>query len=46
VNIIRIPEHIPQVLALVDSGATSSFIDQTFIAQHIPVVNPYSGRGY
>jgi len=34
VGIIRIPEDIPQVLALVDSGATSSFIDQTFIAQH------------
>ncbi len=39
VDIIRIPEDIPQVLALVDSGATSSFIDQTFVAQHnIPVV--------
>jgi hypothetical protein len=39
VDIIRIPEDIPQVSALVDSGATSSFIDQTFIAQHnIPVV--------
>ncbi|CAM6007917.1 unnamed protein product [Sphagnum balticum] len=31
VDIIRIPEDIPQVLALVDSGATSSFIDQTFV---------------
>jgi hypothetical protein len=39
VDIIRIPENIPQVPALVDSGATSSFIDQTFVAQHnIPVV--------
>jgi hypothetical protein len=39
VDIIRIPEEIPQVLALVDSGATSSFIHQTFVAQHnIPVV--------
>jgi len=39
VDIIRIPEEIPQVSALVDSGATSSFIDQTFVAQHnIPVV--------
>ncbi len=38
-DIIRIPEEIPQVSALVDSGATSSFIDQTFVAQHnIPVV--------
>ncbi len=34
VDIVRIPEEIPQVLALVDSGATSSFIDQTFVAQH------------
>jgi hypothetical protein len=34
VDIIRIPEDIPQVLALVDSGATSSFIDQTFVTQH------------
>jgi hypothetical protein len=34
VDIIRIPEDIPQVSALVDSGATSSFIDQTFVAQH------------
>ncbi len=34
VNIIRIPEEIPQMSALVDSGATSSFIDQTFVAQH------------
>jgi hypothetical protein len=34
VEIIRILEEIPQVSALVDSGATSSFIDQTFIAQH------------
>jgi hypothetical protein len=39
VDIICIPEDIPQVSALVDSGATSSFIDQTFVAQHnIPVV--------
>jgi hypothetical protein len=39
VDIIRIPENIPQVSALVDSAATSSFIDQTFVAQHnIPVV--------
>jgi hypothetical protein len=39
VDIIRILEDIPQVSALVDSSATSSFIDQTFIAQHnIPVV--------
>ncbi len=38
-DIIRIPEEIPQVSALVDSGATSYFIDQTFVAQHnIPVV--------
>jgi len=34
VDIIRIPEQIPQVSTLVDSGATSSFIDQTFVAQH------------
>jgi hypothetical protein len=34
VDIIRIPEDIPQVSALVDYGATSSFIDQTFVAQH------------
>ncbi len=34
VDIICILEDIPQVSALVDSGATSSFIDQTFIAQH------------
>jgi hypothetical protein len=34
VDIIRIPEDIPQVLALVDSDATSSFIDQTFVTQH------------
>jgi hypothetical protein len=33
VDIIRIPEDIPQVLALVDSDATSSFIDQTFVVQ-------------
>ncbi len=33
-DIIRIPEDIPQVSALVDSSATSSFIDQTFVAQH------------
>jgi hypothetical protein len=39
VDIIHIPEDIPQVSALVDSGATSSFIDQTFVTQHnIPVV--------
>ncbi len=39
VDIIRIPEDIPQVSALVDSGATFSFIDQTFVAQHnIPMV--------
>jgi hypothetical protein len=39
VDIIRTPEDIPQVSALVDSGATSFFIDQTFVAQHnIPVV--------
>jgi hypothetical protein len=39
VDIIRIPENIPQVSALVDSGATSSFIDQTFVVQHnIPVI--------
>jgi hypothetical protein len=34
VDIICILEDIPQVSALVDSGATSSFIDQTFVAQH------------
>jgi hypothetical protein len=34
VDIIRIPEDIPQVSALVDYSATSSFIDQTFVAQH------------
>ncbi len=34
VDIIHIPETIPQVSALVDFGATSSFIDQTFVAQH------------
>jgi hypothetical protein len=34
VDIIRILEDIPQVSALVDSGATFSFIDQTFVAQH------------
>jgi hypothetical protein len=34
VDIIRIPEDIPHVLALVDSGVTSSFINQTFVAQH------------
>jgi hypothetical protein len=34
VDIICIPEEIPQVSTLVDSGATSSFIDQTFVAQH------------
>jgi len=39
VNIIHIQEEISQVSALVDSGATSSFIDQTFVTQHnIPVV--------
>jgi hypothetical protein len=39
VDNICIPEDIPQVSTLVDSGATSSFIDQTFLAQHnIPVV--------
>ncbi len=39
VDIIHISKNIPQVSALVDSGATSSFIDQTFVAQHnIPVV--------
>jgi hypothetical protein len=32
VDIIRIPEEIPQMSALVDSGTTSSFIDQTFVA--------------
>ncbi len=38
-DIIRIPEDIPQVSALVDSGTTSSFIDQTFVVQHnIPVI--------
>jgi len=34
VDIIRIPKDIPQVSALVDSGTTSSFIDQTFVVQH------------
>ncbi len=34
VDIIRIPEEIPQVSALVDSDTTSSFINQTFVAQH------------
>jgi hypothetical protein len=39
VDIIHNPKDIPQVSTLVDSGATSSFIDQTFVAQHnIPVV--------
>jgi len=39
VDIIRIPEDIPQVSALVDSDATSSFIDQTFVVQHnIPMI--------
>jgi hypothetical protein len=33
VDIICIPKDIPQVSALVDSGATSSFIEQTFGAQ-------------
>jgi hypothetical protein len=38
VDIIRILKDIPQVSALVDSDTTSSFIDQTFVAQHnIPV---------
>jgi hypothetical protein len=34
VDIIHIPEDIPQASTSVDSGATSSFIDQTFVAQH------------
>ncbi len=34
VDIICIPEDIPQMSALVDSSATSSFINQTFVAQH------------
>jgi hypothetical protein len=39
VDIIRIPEDIPHVSTLVDFGASSSFIDKTFVAQHnIPVV--------
>jgi hypothetical protein len=39
VDIIRIPKDIPQVSALVDSGATSFFIDQIFVIQHnIPVI--------
>jgi hypothetical protein len=39
VDIICNPEDIPQVSTLVDSDATSSFIDQTFVTQHnIPVV--------
>ncbi len=39
VDIIRILKDIPQMLALVDFGATSSFIDQTFVVQHnIPVI--------
>jgi len=39
VDIIRILEEIPQVSALVDSSATFSFIDQTFVTQcNIPVV--------
>ncbi len=39
VDIIRIPGDIPQVSALVDFSATSSFIDQTFVVQHnIPVI--------
>jgi hypothetical protein len=37
-DIIRIPKDIPQVSALVDSGATSSFINQTFVAQHNIIV--------
>jgi hypothetical protein len=31
VDIICIPEDIPQMSALVDSGATFSFIDQKFV---------------
>jgi len=43
VDIIRIPEEITQVLTLVDSGATSSFIDQTFVAQYnIHVVKKFA----
>jgi len=39
VDIIHIPEDILQVSALVDFGATSSFIDQTFVVQHnIPMI--------
>ncbi len=39
VDIICIPKDIPQVSALVDFGATSSVIDQTFVVQHnIPVI--------
>ncbi len=39
VDIIRIPEEIPQVSTLVDFDATFSFIDQTFVARHnIPMV--------
>jgi len=39
VDIIHIPEDIPQVSTLMDSGTTSSFIDQTFVVQHkIPVI--------
>ncbi len=39
VDIIHILEDIPQVSALVDFGATSSFIDQRFVIQHnIPVI--------
>jgi hypothetical protein len=39
VDIIHIPKEIPQVLPLVDSDATSSFINQTFVTQHnIPEV--------
>jgi hypothetical protein len=34
VDIIHILEEILQVSALVDSGATSFFIDQTFVTQH------------
>ncbi len=35
VDIIRIPEDIPQVSALVDSSATFSFIDQTFVVVYL-----------
>jgi hypothetical protein len=43
VDIICILEKIPQMSALVDSGATSSSIDQTFVTQHnIPVVKKFT----